>query len=97
MTALDFLFPGCEIDEIKVCNQAMIIEVHTSKATSECPRCEQSSSRVHSYYMRTPHDLPIGGYVVRLCLTTRRFRCLNPACLQRIFTERLVDFPNPHV
>jgi transposase len=45
--------------------------------------------RVHSRYLRRVADLPWHGVSVRLELHTRRFRCLNSLCPQRIFCERL--------
>ena len=96
MAALDLLFPGCEIDEISIVNQEMVIEAHTCRIASVCPQCKNGSMRVHSYYRRVPNDLPVGGYVVRLHLRTRRFRCLNTACPQQTFAERLPDFLDPH-
>ncbi|MGH2536020.1 MAG: ISL3 family transposase [Candidatus Promineifilaceae bacterium] len=74
----------------------MIIEAHTSRARAPCPACAQSSGRVHSYYMRRPHDLPIGEFVVRLCLRVRRFRCLNPNCPRSTFSEPLPELLEPH-
>lgn len=56
--------------------------------TSSCPRCHQSSYRVHSHYERTLADLPWQGLPLRLRWRSRRFFCDNPACPQRVFTER---------
>jgi transposase len=44
---------------------------------------------VHSRYLRTPSDLPLGGRKVRLRLAVRRFRCDAAGCDRRIFAERL--------
>lgn len=56
---------------------------------SACPRCRRASTRVHSRYTRTVADLPWHGIAVRLLLYTRRFRCTDDLCPQRIFCERL--------
>lgn len=61
----------------------------TTRAQAECPRCHRPSTRVHSYYTRSPADLPWHGVSVRLSLRTRRFRCKNSLCTKRIFCERL--------
>jgi hypothetical protein len=44
---------------------------------------------VHSHYWRTVADQPWGGRPVSIRLQARRFRCMNQACPQRIFVERL--------
>lgn len=63
--------------------------ISTTSARAKCPRCDQLSSRVHSLYTRGVADLPWLGVAVRLELHTRRFRCLDSHCPQRIFCERL--------
>jgi transposase len=42
---------------------------------------------VHSRYARTVADLPWHEIPVKLELHTRRFRCQNGLCTQRIFCE----------
>ncbi|QOZ36180.1 hypothetical protein XH92_34595 [Bradyrhizobium sp. CCBAU 53421] len=58
-------------------------------AISLCPRCGYQTGRVHSHYVRRLADLPWQGRVVEIRLHARRFRCANPQCPRRIFTERL--------
>jgi transposase len=59
-------------------------------ATSACcPQCQARSFQVHSRYTRAAADLPWAGAAVRLVLAVRKFFCRNPACVQRIFAERL--------
>lgn len=66
----------------------------TSQAThAVCPRCQNISSRVHSYYSRSPADLPSSGRRVQLVLRVRRFRCRTPECQQQTFAERLPALP----
>jgi len=52
-----------------------------------CPSCQGASDKVHDRYLRRPFDLPWRGRTVRLSLTVRRFRCLNPACERGTFAE----------
>ncbi len=68
---------------------AITLVVKTTAPQSVCPRCHRNSSRVHSRYTRRVADLPWHGVAVKLELHTRRFRCLNSLCTQRIFCERL--------
>jgi transposase len=59
--------------------------------TAPCPGCAVSSSSIHSRYQRHLTDLPWGTRAVHLQLTVRKFRCRNPTCARRMFTERLPD------
>lgn len=68
---------------------AITLIVTTTVAHGMCPRCRRRSSRIHSRYIRHVADLPWHGIRVTLKLHTRRFRCLNDLCTQRIFCERL--------
>jgi transposase len=56
---------------------------------ASCPRCNQTSSRLHSRYTRLVADLPWQGVAVRLELHVRRFKCKNCLCATRVFCERL--------
>jgi len=70
--------------------------VTTIQPRASCPRCHQSSTRIHSRYVRTVADLPWLGAAVRLELHTRRFFCRQPACAQQIFYERLPAVVAPY-
>ena len=70
-------------------DRSLTLVVRTTRARAECPRCHRPSTRVHSYYTRSPADLPWHGVSVRLELRTRRFRCRNSLCTKRVFCERL--------
>jgi transposase len=59
--------------------------------TAPCPGCAVSSSSIHSRYQRHLTDLPWGTRAVHLQLTVRKFRCWNPTCARRMFTERVPD------
>ncbi|WP_253609783.1 MULTISPECIES: transposase family protein [unclassified Bradyrhizobium] len=60
-----------------------------------CPCCSYQTRQVHSHYTRLLADLPWQGQVVEIRLQARRFRCANPGCLRRIFTERLPTTVRP--
>ena len=85
---LPFSFPGFEIQEVSVDGTRLCILARSTRATAECPSCHQLSARVHSYYLRSPADLPVSGQTVHLKLQVRRFRCQNPHCKQQTFAER---------
>src|SRR5262245_12530253 len=88
---LAFLLPGFTITGTQVDETHLTLTATATTSAANCPRCGSASTRVHSHYSRTPHDLPLVGYALRLVLHVRRFRCLNPDCPAVTFAERLVD------
>ena len=91
MISFPFDIPGFTIRSMKEEAMMVIIDAVVQSSAAECPCCHHPSTFIHSYYQRSPHDLPISGKRVRLVLHVRRFRCHNAACQQRIFAERLPD------
>jgi transposase len=63
------------------------LEVQDAAAVGHCPACRAASEHIHDRYTRRPLDLPWRGRVVRLQVTVRRFRCLNPTCSRKRFVE----------
>ncbi|MBA3533759.1 MAG: ISL3 family transposase [Ardenticatenales bacterium] len=88
---LSFLLPGFHLSQVEVHEQHIEILAERCLRQASCPACQVASERVHSYYARHPRDLPLGGHMVRLCLNVRRFRCLNAACPQATFAERVPE------
>lgn len=54
------------------------------------------STRIHSRYCRTIHDLPRSGRAVHLVLHVRRFRCRKNTCARKIFAEQFPTLTRPH-
>lgn len=77
------------LEKIVQLDSSLILVVSATRALAECPRCHHPSTRVHSYYTRSPADLPWHGVAIKLELRTRRFRCRNSLCTKRVFCERL--------
>jgi transposase len=90
---LPFTFAGFEIQHLASSENRLTITARALTPTSACPSCSQASTHVHSYYTRTPQDLPVSGQRVQLVLRVRRFRCPNPRCSRQTFAERLTDLP----
>lgn len=88
---LPFFLPGFEVQEISVTEAEITVTACATSKTAVCPACQQPSSRLHSFYTRTPADLPVSGQAVRLSLRVRRFRCQNQACQKRTFAEPLPE------
>ena len=93
MPMLPFSLPGFAIQQITNLGTILTITGCATRPTAVCPSCQHVSRRVHSYYTRSPQDLPSSGYIVQLVLRVRRFRCLNLHCQRQTFAERLSDLP----
>ena len=70
---------------------AITMVIHSKQKKPYCPNCHQPSSSLHSHYRRVISDLPWHNVAVKLQLNTRKFRCRNELCRQKIFCERLPD------
>lgn len=77
------------LEQIISGQKSLTLVVTVRAPQAQCPGCRRVTSRIHSRYLRRVADLPWQGVAVRLELHTRRFRCLNASCPQRIFCERL--------
>jgi len=82
---------GIEIEGVEIDQAAreLVLTLHTADPHALCPVCHQVSYQVHSHYTRTLADLPCAALSVRWVLHVRRFFCRNPACIRKVFTERL--------
>jgi transposase len=90
--SIPFDLPGFEIDQVDDYSELLVVQAHSIRTEGACPDCAQLSRRVHSYYTRSPRDLPSSGRKVRLVLGVRRFRCQNTRCERKTFAERI-----PHI
>ena len=95
MHSIPFSLPGFEVTEVLSTDEQLLICAASQSVQAECPACHEVSQRVHSYYQRSPRDLPVSGQAVQLQLRMRRFRCLNSQCSQKTFAERLPDLVVP--
>jgi transposase len=86
---IPFDLPGFVIDQVDEHENLLIIRAQSTAISAVCPYCQHSSSRVHSYYTRSPRDLPSSGRKLRLILRVHRFRCANGACTHKTFAERI--------
>lgn len=62
--------------------------VASSQVSSQCPVCQEFSSKIHSRYLRIIGDLPISGKIATINLHVRKFFCENSDCVRKIFSER---------
>ena len=67
------------------------IQVRSRRKTAICPHCGKRSHSCHSHYTRTLYDLPILNYQTKIIFHARRFRCNNPNCSAKTFSESPCD------
>lgn len=91
-------FPDADVhlDHLEVAADALVLTLTTQQSSAMCPLCHTPSSRRHSGYVRTLHDLPWGSLKVSLQMRVRRFRCGVMNCPRRIFAERLAGLCIPY-
>src|SRR6266498_2534026 len=51
-------FAGLHLDNLVTTDTAIVITANAAAAQAVCPTCGQSSTRIHSTYLRQPRDLP---------------------------------------
>lgn len=80
MSHLPISLPGFEIEEVSGFESTITIPARATNPTASCPSCGHRATGIHSYYFRSPQDLPSSGLSVHLQLRVRRFRCQNEDC-----------------
>ena len=60
---------------------------------ARCPDCMTVSGRVHDRVLTRPRDVRRGGDEVRLCWVKRRWKCGEPGCPRKTFTEAVPQVP----
>jgi hypothetical protein len=84
--------PNCQIIECRPFQEGYSLIAFATNKQANCPVCQQLSKRLHGFYFRQPTDLPISDKPVQLRLRLRRFRCLNPICPKRTFSQPCPDW-----
>lgn len=79
---------GVIVEDSKETEETLILSVKVEKKMAVCPRCGQSSHRLHQNQRHLVRDLPMGNREVILRVNRRRFKCEN--CLKP-FSE-ILDF-----
>lgn len=74
----------------------VVIALWNTRASTTCPHCGRSSEHIQIRYVRKFADLPWQGFEVQLQWRCRRFFCTDSQCIQRIFTERVLQLAAPH-
>jgi hypothetical protein len=77
------------VERIFLAGRSVRIQASTRCPQAACPGCGAVSRRVHSRYERRLSDTAAGGQEVVICLTVRRFFCLEPSCKKTTFAEQV--------
>src|SRR5512135_1447161 len=73
------------------------VVVMQTAAEHACPRCGVLvGGKPYDHRQSRIKDLPFGARPVEVVWRKRRYRCLEPACRQRVFTERSAQVPPRH-
>src|SRR5262245_27836265 len=77
------------LEHVRIDSGQLLLTLVATQSEAACPLCDQPSRRIQSRYIRKLADLAWAPSRVKLRLHVRRFFCLNPSCVRKIFTERL--------
>lgn len=71
------------------------VKIYSSFRTkrAHCPICGKYSNKVHDHYLRTISDLPVFQNRTVIVLKTRKFKCINPRCDRKVFSEQTPHIP----
>ncbi|MEU4642892.1 transposase family protein [Micromonospora sp. NPDC023814] len=71
----------------------MVHLITADEQAQHCPDCGTRARRFKGRRVTRPRDLPVGGRRPRLVWTRYRWRCDEPACRRRSFTESVPAVP----
>jgi transposase len=71
---------GIVLESVHPTETVVVVQIACREHCAACPRCEQSSERVHGHNTRTVADLPCGGRRVLLRFVVRKFVCATLDC-----------------
>ena len=83
------LSDGLRIESLSIELDVITFTVVATAPSAQCPVCRHPADRVHKRRVRALADLPLGGARMRLLVRVRHFRCDNPSCTRKMFSERL--------
>src|ERR1700760_4937350 len=90
----ELMFGGSEMFQVITAEKKdgkILIYVDSKQPGSNCPECNDLSTRIHSYYTRKIMDLPMVGSQTWLILNARKFYYRNVNCIRKIFAERFPE------
>ncbi len=67
----------------------IILHVKSTTKQCKCPECHQESNDYHATYTRKIQDTPLQNTETWVHVTAYEFKCNNPECKVKTFTEEL--------
>ena len=67
--------------------------ITADEAARACPSCGVIASRVKEPAVTRPRDIPYGEQKLEFFWHKRRWRCREPKCLRKSFTESIAQIP----
>jgi transposase len=94
-TTILFDLPGVRVRHVaRDEDGGRMVHVETAAGyASGCPGCGVVSTAVQEYVTSRPRDLPYGERGISLVWHKRRWRCSEPSCARRSFTEAIEEIP----
>lgn len=87
------MFPEyLEENNIEANKDKITIYFSSKRKTCNCPSCSTPSSLKTTYFARTVQDLNIIDKPLFLVIKLAKYRCENPNCNIKIFSERMEGF-----
>lgn len=80
--------PLLNLNKIEHTNGTIWIYASIKTNRSRCPNCGKFCKKIHDHYIRTITDLPVFQYKTIIRLKTRKFKCGNNRCKQKVFSEQ---------
>lgn len=80
--------PHFAISKIECRDTTVTINASVKSRRSRCPTCGRYSNSVHDSYYRHVTDIQVSNNSTHIILKTRKFKCRNSKCSQRVFTEQ---------
>ncbi|MBJ7004808.1 transposase family protein [Streptomyces sp. CRPSP2-6A1] len=85
------LFLGIDVRVEGVCDSSgiLVAEAVSTARPGRCPNCRKQARRVHSTYLRTLDERPLGSHRVIVRLRVRRYFCDRKSCSRTTFVEQV--------
>lgn len=82
-----------ELQDIEIVKESKKVYWVSKTTESICPFCgEKSTERANEYYYKEIQDIPVNGIAVFHACRVNKYKCQNPGCKHKIFTERTEGF-----
>jgi len=87
------MFPEyLEEKNIEITENKVTIYFTSKRKTCYCPSCNMPSKTVSTYFTRTIQDLNIIEKPLYLIIKLAKYRCENPKCHVKVFSENITEF-----